>query len=48
MPAIRNVAIPSTTCSGLMVIVLVMAMDGAAAQMGLKQQGPIRAERLAS
>jgi hypothetical protein len=29
-------------------IVLVMAMDGAAAQMGLKQQGPIRAERLAS
>lgn len=29
-------------------IVLVMAMDGAAAQMGLKQRGKIRAERLAS
>jgi len=29
-------------------IVLVMAIDGAAAQMGLKQQGQIRAERLAS
>jgi len=29
-------------------IVLVMAMDGAAAQMGLKQPGQIRAERLAS
>jgi hypothetical protein len=29
-------------------IVLVMAMDGAAAQMGLKQPGAIRAERLAS
>lgn len=29
-------------------IVLVMAMDGAATQLGLKPQGPIRAERLAS
>lgn len=29
-------------------IVLVMAMDGAAARMGLKQQGQIRTERLAS
>jgi Aspartyl/Asparaginyl beta-hydroxylase len=29
-------------------IVLVMAMDGAAAQMGLKQPGELRAERLAS
>jgi hypothetical protein len=29
-------------------IVLVMAMDGAANQLGLKPQGPIRAERLAS